>query len=64
VGVEACIELFNGSHANVGNKRARCCLALQDFWPEAVKSSRVFALGEVWRRAIVTDLEEYANVSR
>jgi hypothetical protein len=58
------MEQIHGSDANSGNKRAWCCFALQDFWPEAVKSSRVFALGEVWRRAVVTDLEEYANVSR
>ena len=36
----------------------------QDFWPDAIASSRVFALGEVWHNALVSEVKRYADATR
>ena len=36
----------------------------QDFWPDAIASSRVFALGEVWHNALVSEVKRYADAIR
>ena len=36
----------------------------QDFWPDAIASSRVFALGEVWHNALVSEVKQYADAIR
>ncbi|KAK9845225.1 hypothetical protein WJX81_000502 [Elliptochloris bilobata] len=34
------------------------------FWPDAIASSRVFALGEVWHNALVSEVARYAGAIR